>query len=52
MCKSMRLFSDIVDLKYVNNLFITENVLSEVEDVIGTVKYNFNNLCTSDASSL
>ena len=36
----------------VSNRFIAENVLSEVDDVIGTVKYNLSTLCTSESIDL
>ena len=37
----------MVDLKYVSNRFKAEKLRSDVDEVIGIVKYNLKSLCTS-----
>ncbi len=48
----LSLLSDMVDLKHVRTRLRHENVLSDVADVIGTVKYSLSKLCTSDSIDL
>ena len=50
ICIRKQLFSlssVIVERKYVNNRFNTENALSDVDVVTGTVKYRRINLCVN-----
>ena len=46
------LCSDMDECKYVLTTLSAENDSSEVADVIGTVKYNYRMLCTSDSINL
>ena len=55
VCRRMQLFnlfSDIVALKYVKTRLRVEKLRSDVEEVIGTVRYKRSNLCTSESNDL